>query len=62
MQQWHAPCAAVRAAGVQLDTLYVADPSNSFYLQDPSGSWQGLAHYDAILRRHAAPYGRHRVL
>ena len=62
MQQWHAPCAAVRAAGVQLDTLYVADPSNSFYLQDPSGSWQGLAHYDALLRRHAAPYGRHRVL
>jgi len=62
MQQWHAPCAAVRAAGVQLDTLYVADPSNSFYLQDPSGSWQGLAHFDAILRRHTAPYGRHRVL
>ena len=33
MQQWHAPCAAVRAAGLLLDTLYIADPSNSFYLQ-----------------------------
>ena len=25
--------AAIRAAGLQLDTLYVTDPSNSFYLQ-----------------------------
>eukprot|EP00966_Prymnesium_polylepis_P102387 2371932-Prymnesium_polylepis.1 len=31
--QWVAPCAAARAAGVALDTLYVADPSNSYYLQ-----------------------------
>ena len=37
MQQWVAPCAATRAAGMQLDALYVADPSNSYYLQDPSG-------------------------
>ena len=35
MQQWHAPAAALRAWGLQLDALYVADPSNSFYLQDP---------------------------
>ena len=30
MQQWSAPCAAARAAGVQLDCLYLADPSNSY--------------------------------
>jgi len=33
MQQWAAPCSAVRAAGVALDALYLADPSNSYYLQ-----------------------------
>ena len=49
MQQWHAPAAALRATGLQLDALYVADPSNSFYLQDPSGGWRGLEHFAAIL-------------
>ena len=56
MQQWHAPAAALRAAGVTLDVLYVADPSNSFYLQDPGGGWDGIRHFGAIVRPHAAQY------
>ena len=56
MQQWHAPAAALRAAGVTLDVLYVADPSNSFYLQDPGGGWDGVRHFGAIVRPHAAQY------
>ena len=50
MQQWHAPAAALRASGLQLDALYVADPSNSFYLQDPAGTWDGLGYFDALVR------------
>ena len=56
MQQWHAPAAALRAAGLQLDALYVADPSNSFYLQDPDGRWEGLRHFDTLIRSFAARY------
>jgi hypothetical protein len=34
MQQWQAAAAApLRAAGASLDVLYLADPSNSYYLQ-----------------------------
>ena len=36
MQQWQAAAAApLRAAGASLDALYLADPSNSYYLQAP---------------------------
>ena len=56
MQQWHAPCAAVRAAGLLLDTLYLADPSNSFYLQDPAYSWAGLRHYATLVKPHTQQY------
>ena len=56
MQQWQVPCAAARAAGGPLDVLYLADPSNSYYLQDPRGGWEGLAHYGALIDAHAAPY------
>ena len=58
MQQWVAPCSATRAAGVALDALYLADPSNSYYLQDPSGGWGGIAHYAALIRAHTAHYTR----
>ena len=33
MQQWLAPVLGCRSSGVQLDALFVADPSNSYYLQ-----------------------------
>ena len=33
MQQWAVPAAAARASGVPLDVLYLADPSNAYYLQ-----------------------------
>ena len=56
MQQWHAPAAALRAWGLQLDALYVADPSNSFYLQDPSGTWGGLKYFDSLIRPFAERY------
>ena len=58
MQQWQVPCAAARAAGGPLDVLYLADPSNSYYLQDPRGGWEGLAHFGALIDAHAAPYER----
>ena len=57
MQQWGmAAVGPLRAAGVPLDALYLADPSNSYYLQDPSGGWGGIRHYDALVRAHAAHY------
>lgn len=56
VQQWQAPAAALRSSGLQLDVLFVADPSNSFYLQDPSGDWDGMAYFEALVRRHAARY------
>ena len=58
MLQWAVPVAAARAAGVSLDALYLADPSNSYYLQDPSGGWGGIDHFDAIIRARAREYDR----
>ena len=58
MQQWVAPCAATRAAGVSLDALYLADPSNSYYLQDPTGEWHGIQYYDQLVREHAMNYSK----
>lgn len=62
MQQWHAPAAALRAAGLHVDALYLADPSNSFYLQDPSGGWGGLAYFDQLVRSFAGRYGRRVII
>ena len=45
-----------QAAGILLDVLYVTDPSNSFYLQDPSYSWAGLTHYANLVTPHAQQY------
>jgi len=56
MQQWHAPVAALRAAGLRVDALYLADPSNSFYLQDPSGGWDGLAHFGSLVSSYVERY------
>ncbi|EOD05436.1 Hypothetical protein EMIHUDRAFT_448659 [Emiliania huxleyi CCMP1516] len=58
MQQWAAPCAAARAAGVAVDALYLADPSNSYYLQDPAGGWGGVRYFERLIRAHTAGYAR----
>ena len=36
MQQWASPTAAIRSAGLSIDTLYLADPSNSYYMCGPT--------------------------
>ena len=62
MQQWLAPIASARSSGVLLDALYLADPSNSYYLQDPSGGWQGLRYYEDLVRTHTRHYERVLIL
>ena len=62
MQQWLAPIASVRSSGVLLDALYLADPSNSYYLQDPSGGWQGLRYFEDLVRTHTRQYERVLIL
>ena len=56
MQQWLAPVLTCRASGLALDALFVADPSNSYYLQDPGGAWDGVRYYERLVARHAAGY------
>jgi len=56
--QWAAPCAAARAAGLAVDALYLADPANAYYLADPTGCWDGIAHYERLIARHASRYAR----
>jgi acyl-CoA synthetase (AMP-forming)/AMP-acid ligase II/Leucine-rich repeat (LRR) protein len=56
MRQWASPCAAVRGAGLALDTLYLADPSNSYYMQSPCGQWQGRSYYAELIERHSKHY------
>ena len=52
IQQWQAAALApLRALGASLDALYLADPSNSYYLQDPGGGWGGIAHFSELVRR-----------
>lgn len=55
-QQWAAPCAAVRAAGVAIDVLYLADPANAYYMQCPAGTWGGVAHYGKLIKEHSQHY------
>ena len=56
IQQWQAAAVApLRALGASLDALYLADPSNSYYLQDPGGGWGGIAHFSELVRRESTP-------
>ena len=56
IQQWQAAAVApLRALGASLDALYLADPSNSYYLQDPGGGWAGIAHFSELVRRESTP-------
>ena len=43
---------------MNVDALFVADPSNSYYLQDPTGKWEGVSYYEALLRRYTPKYRR----
>lgn len=56
--QWNTPCAAARAAGVALDALYLADPSNSYYMQSPDGCWNGIGHFGNIIAQYAPHYSK----
>ena len=38
--------------------LYVADPSNSYYLQDPTGAWDGLRYFGGLVSRYSRHYSR----
>ena len=58
MQQWLAPVASARSAGMQLDALFVADPSNSYYLQDPDGTWDGVSYFARLVGRYTCEYER----
>ena len=56
IQQWQAAAVApLRALGASLDALFLADPSNSYYLQDPGGGWAGIAHFSELVRRESTP-------
>jgi len=60
IQQWQAAAVApLRALGASLDALYLADPSNSYYLQDPGGGWGGIAHFSELVRRESTPRFTH---
>ena len=60
IQQWQAAALApLRALGASLDALYLADPSNSYYLQDPGGGWGGIAHFSELVRRESTPRFTH---
>ena len=60
IQQWQAAALApLRALGASLDALYLADPSNSYYLQDPGGGWGGIAHFSELVRRESTPRYTH---
>ena len=60
MQQWQAAAVApLRALGASLDALFLADPSNSYYLQDPGGGWGGIAHFSELVRRESTPRYTH---
>ena len=60
IQQWQAAAVApLRALGASLDALYLADPSNSYYLQDPGGGWAGIAHFSELVRRESTLWYTH---
>eukprot|EP00941_MAST-03F_sp_MAST-3F-sp1_P005153 g5153.t1 len=60
MQQWTAPISAARSAGISVDALYMADPSNSYYMQTPSHdrTWNGPKYYRKIIERYTEKYKR----
>jgi hypothetical protein len=56
MQQWVSPLAAARSAGLALDVLYIADPSNSYYMRSPSGVYDGPTYFAELLSAHTLHY------
>jgi len=48
--QGQAEVRALRDASLKVDALYVCDPANAWYLQDPDFGWNGLAYYDDKIR------------
>jgi len=59
--QWVGQVQACRANLLDVDALYVCDPANAWYLQDPGRNWCGIEHFSGLVRAHANAYG-HRVM
>ncbi|CAF0947237.1 unnamed protein product [Adineta steineri] len=45
----------------QSDKLFLTDPAQSFYLQDPTYSWQGLQYYRSLIEKYSKLY-KHVIL
>ncbi|CAK0852928.1 unnamed protein product [Prorocentrum cordatum] len=55
--QWVGQVQACRSSLLEVDALYVCDPANAWYLQDPTRSWRGASYFLERLRGYLAPYG-----
>lgn len=55
--QWVGQVQACRASQLAVDALYVCDPANAWYLQDPERSWRGIEYCLQVLRRCTDRYG-----
>ncbi|CAE8611485.1 unnamed protein product [Polarella glacialis] len=49
---------ALRDALLKVDALYVCDPANAWFLQDPEFTWQGLPYFQAKISNITAKYRR----
>jgi len=59
--QWVGQIQMCRASLLDVDALYICDPANAWYLQDPERRWRGIEHFSRILRTYTEGYGE-RVL
>eukprot|EP00931_Biecheleriopsis_adriatica_P016519 TRINITY_DN12144_c0_g1_i1.p1 TRINITY_DN12144_c0_g1~~TRINITY_DN12144_c0_g1_i1.p1 ORF type:complete len:1949 (-),score=403.68 TRINITY_DN12144_c0_g1_i1:11-5857(-) len=56
--QGQAEVRALRDALIKVDALYVCDPANAWYLQDPDFNWSGLAYFDSKISAISSKYRR----
>lgn len=54
--QWNGQVQACRASLLDVDALYVCDPANAWYLQDPSREWRGVEYFGELLRQRTLAY------
>lgn len=56
--QGQAEVRALRDSLLPVDSLYVCDPANAWYLQDPRFDWKGLEYFDRKIREITQRYRR----
>ncbi|CAE7487056.1 Erbin [Symbiodinium necroappetens] len=56
--QGQAEVRALRDSFLKVDALYVCDPANAWFMQDPSQQWRGLAYFEKRISAIAAQYPR----